>query len=225
MSRDIGHSRWHVSRSRRRPDDRLEAADGDRCGGRVRHHPPAPPSTPGPVPGRRHRRDRATLPRASQQPETDAARGPRADRAAAAAAERRGPRRRPGHHRLAPRARGTPRAFDVHDPPHPARGRTDHPRAAQAPPVVVDPVRGGAAQRDLAVRLHPLATGRRQRRRDPQLAPHRANNRATPGDTYRATPKALETGEVLATNDIDPDRAYWRNTRRAPGRWPGVLSS
>ncbi len=115
--------------------------------------------------------------------------------------------------------------------------------------------------------------------------PHRANDRATPGHTYRATPKALpaaaahspghfrirydrvdhqgrvslrragrmhhlaigaahrgrrilaliddttatvidlETGEILATNTIDPARSYWRNTRRAPGRWPGALSS
>jgi transposase InsO family protein len=114
--------------------------------------------------------------------------------------------------------------------------------------------------------------------------PHRANDRRTPGDAYRSTPKALpaaarepghfrlrydrvdnqgrvslrragrmhhlaignthrgkrvlalidnstvtvvdlETGEVIATNDIDPDRSYWRNTRRAPGRWPGALSS
>jgi transposase InsO family protein len=114
--------------------------------------------------------------------------------------------------------------------------------------------------------------------------PHRANDRATPGDTYRATQKALpagqrspghfrlrydrvdqqgrvslrragrmhhlaigithrgkrilaliddttatvvdlDTGEVISTNEIDPDRSYWRNTRRAPGRWPGALSS
>ena len=28
------------------------------------------------------------------------------------------------------------------------------------------------------------------------------------------------TGEVLATNRIDPTRSYWRNTQREPGRWP-----
>jgi transposase InsO family protein len=112
--------------------------------------------------------------------------------------------------------------------------------------------------------------------------PHRANNRRTPGDTYRATPKAqpaepstpshyrvrydrvadggkisirragrmhhlgigaahrgkrvlaiaddttitvihLDTGEILATNQIDPSRGYWRNTQKAPGRWPRTL--
>ena len=111
--------------------------------------------------------------------------------------------------------------------------------------------------------------------------PHRANNHATPGDTYRATPKALpagtataghfrirydhvgsngkislrragrmhhlgigadhrgkriialidettvtivhlDTGEIIATNTINPDRGYWRNTQNTPGRWPGV---
>jgi len=109
--------------------------------------------------------------------------------------------------------------------------------------------------------------------------PHRSNNRATPGDTYRATPKALptspheghyrlrydhvgsngkmslrragrmhhlgigadhrgkrvlalidettvtvihlDTGEILSTHNIDPDRSYWRNQQQEPGRWPG----
>jgi hypothetical protein len=111
--------------------------------------------------------------------------------------------------------------------------------------------------------------------------PHRAIGRATPGEAYRATPKALpagphparahfrlrydvtdskgaitlrragrlyhlkigtafarrrvlaivdeqevtvvalDTGEILSTHLIDPDRRYWRNQRRDPGRWPG----
>jgi transposase InsO family protein len=110
--------------------------------------------------------------------------------------------------------------------------------------------------------------------------PHRALHRRTPGDAYRATPKAapatnghaqrhyrlrydrldtkgkmslrragrmhhlgvgttharkrvlaladdhqitvieLETGEVLSTHLIEPDRAYWRNQNKKPGRWP-----
>jgi len=32
----------------------------------------------------------------------------------------------------------------------------------------------------------------------------------------------LTTGEILSTHDIDPDRPYWRNTQRSPGRWPGL---
>lgn len=109
--------------------------------------------------------------------------------------------------------------------------------------------------------------------------PHRAIGRVTPGEAYRATPKAmaagsragghfrlrydvadtkgaitlrragrlhhlkvgadharrrvlaivdeqevtvvaLDTGEVLSSHLIEPDRSYWRNTRRDPGRWP-----
>jgi transposase InsO family protein len=109
--------------------------------------------------------------------------------------------------------------------------------------------------------------------------PHRALARGTPGDAYRATPKAapaggrgpghyrlrydrldhkghmtfrragrmhhlglgvanarkrvlaiaddthvtvtdLATGEVLSTHLIEPDRSYWRNQNKEPGRWP-----
>ena len=30
----------------------------------------------------------------------------------------------------------------------------------------------------------------------------------------------LDTGEIIATNTINPTRDYWRNTQKAPGRWP-----
>ena len=32
----------------------------------------------------------------------------------------------------------------------------------------------------------------------------------------------LATGEILGTNTIDPEKTYWRNTMKAPGRWPGT---
>ena len=32
---------------------------------------------------------------------------------------------------------------------------------------------------------------------------------------------ALDTGEILSAHAIEPDKGYWRNTRRDPGRWPG----
>jgi transposase InsO family protein len=111
--------------------------------------------------------------------------------------------------------------------------------------------------------------------------PHRALDRRTPGDAYRATPKALPasngraqghyrlrydrldthgkmslrragrmhhlgvgtaharkrvlaladdhritvtelaTGEVLSTHLIEPEKTYWRNQQKEPGRWPG----
>ena len=34
----------------------------------------------------------------------------------------------------------------------------------------------------------------------------------------------LDTGEIVATNTIDPTRTYWRNNEKEPGRWPGSLS-
>ena len=109
--------------------------------------------------------------------------------------------------------------------------------------------------------------------------PHRALDRRTPGDAYRATPKALpaearaaghyrlrydrvdkkgtmslrragrmhhlaigakhigkrvlaltdehhvtvielDTGELLSTHEIQPNKSYWRNKQKEPGRWP-----
>lgn len=40
-------------------------------------------------------------------------------------------------------------------------------------------------------------------------------------DEREVTVAALDTGEVLSAHRIEPDRGYWRNTRRDPGRWPG----
>lgn len=31
---------------------------------------------------------------------------------------------------------------------------------------------------------------------------------------------ALDTGEILATHTINPNRNYWPNTQKEPGRWP-----
>ncbi len=40
-------------------------------------------------------------------------------------------------------------------------------------------------------------------------------------DEQEVTVVALDTGEVLSAHRIEPDKGYWRNTRRDPGRWPG----
>ena len=40
-------------------------------------------------------------------------------------------------------------------------------------------------------------------------------------DEQEVTVVALDTGEVLSTHLIEPDKGYWRNQRRDPGRWPG----
>jgi hypothetical protein len=40
-------------------------------------------------------------------------------------------------------------------------------------------------------------------------------------DQQEVTVVALDTGEILSAQRIEPDSGYWRNTRRDPGRWPG----
>ena len=40
-------------------------------------------------------------------------------------------------------------------------------------------------------------------------------------DAQEVTVVALDTGEILSTHLIEPDRGYWRNQRRDPGRGPG----
>ncbi|MBG6084450.1 transposase InsO family protein [Zhihengliuella flava] len=52
-------------------------------------------------------------------------------------------------------------------------------------------------------------------------AQHRGTRILAIIDDTTVTVTALETGEILATNTIDPNRNYWRNTRKPPGRWPG----
>ncbi|MCR2816575.1 hypothetical protein [Microbacterium jiangjiandongii] len=43
-------------------------------------------------------------------------------------------------------------------------------------------------------------------------------------DDTTATVIHLDTGGIIATNAIDPDRTYWRNTQKEPGRWPSSSS-
>jgi transposase InsO family protein len=40
-------------------------------------------------------------------------------------------------------------------------------------------------------------------------------------DETDVTLVALDTGELLSSHRIEPDKGYWRNQRRNPGRWPG----
>lgn len=37
-------------------------------------------------------------------------------------------------------------------------------------------------------------------------------------DEQEVTLVALDTGEVLSSHRIEPDKGYWRNQRRDPGR-------
>lgn len=52
---------------------------------------------------------------------------------------------------------------------------------------------------------------------------HRGTKILAIADEATITVIALETGEILSTHNIDPTKTYWRNTQRAPGRWPGAL--
>ena len=149
------------------------------------------------------------------------------------------------------------------------------------------PVRPLLLQRWLAARPAARTITELQRQLDEfrehynEQRPHRALNRRTPSDAYRATPKAtpasnghapghyrlrydrldskgkmtlrragrmhhlhagieharkrvlafaddhhvtiteLTTGEVLSTHLIEPEKTYWRNKNKKPGRWPG----
>lgn len=39
-------------------------------------------------------------------------------------------------------------------------------------------------------------------------------------DQTTATVTHQTTGETLSHHNIDPDRSYWRNQDKEPGRWP-----
>ena len=62
-----------------------------------------------------------------------------------------------------------------------------------------------------AGRLHHLAIG----------AAHARQRVLAIVDEHEVTVVDLATGEVLSTHLMEPDRRYWRNQRRDPGRWPG----
>jgi transposase InsO family protein len=61
-----------------------------------------------------------------------------------------------------------------------------------------------------AGRMHHLGIG----------AAHAGKRVLAIADNTTVTVIELHTGEILATNTIDPTKTYWRNTQKAPGRWP-----
>jgi transposase InsO family protein len=54
---------------------------------------------------------------------------------------------------------------------------------------------------------------------------HRGTRILALTDDTTVTVIALNTGEILSTHTIDPDRYYWRNNEKAPGRWPRASSN
>ena len=59
-------------------------------------------------------------------------------------------------------------------------------------------------------RMHHLGIG----------AAHKHKRVLAIADDHKITVILLDTGEVIATNLIQPDRTYWRNQNKEPGRWP-----
>ncbi|MEO7118271.1 MAG: IS481 family transposase [Candidatus Limnocylindrales bacterium] len=70
---------------------------------------------------------------------------------------------------------------------------------------------GGRMSLRRAGRMHHLGIG----------ASHARRRVVAIGDEHEVTVVAIDTGEVLSSHRIEPERAYWRNQRRDPGRWPG----
>jgi transposase InsO family protein len=59
-------------------------------------------------------------------------------------------------------------------------------------------------------RMHHLGIGRH----------HTGKRVLALADDREVTVIELHTGEVLSTHLIEPDKSYWRNQQREPGRWP-----
>ncbi|NEN08038.1 IS481 family transposase, partial [Diaminobutyricibacter tongyongensis] len=51
---------------------------------------------------------------------------------------------------------------------------------------------------------------------------HRGARILAIADEHTVTVVRLDTGEVIATNDIDPTRTYWRNNQKAPADGQGL---
>jgi hypothetical protein len=75
--------------------------------------------------------------------------------------------------------------------------------------------KAGAMTLRRAGRLHHLGIG----------AAHRGRRVLAVVDEREVTVVALETGEVLSSHCIEPERSYWRNQRRSPGRGPGFRAT
>jgi hypothetical protein len=59
-------------------------------------------------------------------------------------------------------------------------------------------------------RMHHLGIGRK----------HKGTRVLALADDQTITVIELHTGEVLSTHHIEPNKSYWRNKEKEPGRWP-----
>ena len=158
--------------------------------------------------------------RTSPDPGQDRALPPDAEALARAAARRADPRRAAGPARYLPARLRRGATAPGHRPTDPGRGLpgdAEGPARRSAAPGATFRLRydtvdkAGAMTLRRAGRLHHLGIG----------AAHRGRRVLAIVDEREVTVVDLETGEVLSTHRIEPDRGYWRNQRRDPGRWPG----
>lgn len=70
----------------------------------------------------------------------------------------------------------------------------------------------GAITLRRAGRMHHLGIG----------ANHTGKRVLALADDTTITVIELATGEILSHHDINPEKTYWRNKDRSPGRWPGL---
>lgn len=62
-----------------------------------------------------------------------------------------------------------------------------------------------------AGRMHHLGVG----------AAHARKRVLALADDHQVLITDLTTGEVLSVHLIEPNKTYWRNQNKEPGRWPG----
>jgi hypothetical protein len=112
--------------------------------------------------------------------------------------------------------------------PHRALGRKTPGQAYRAAPKAL-PATNGHAQAHYRLRYDRLDTkGKMSIRRAGRMhhlgigTAHARKRVLALADDHHITVIELETGEVLSTHRINPDRAYWRNQNKQPGRWPGT---
>jgi hypothetical protein len=110
--------------------------------------------------------------------------------------------------------------------PHRALDRATPGHAYRATPKTAPPTNGHAPQHyrlrydrldhngrmtiRRAGRMHHLGIG----------AAHARKRVLALADDHHVTVTDLETGEVLSVHLIQPDKNYWRNQNKEPGRWP-----
>ena len=114
-----------------------------------------------------------------------------------------------------------------HHRPHRARGTT--PATAYAATAKAAPAGHGDRNHYRVRHDHVGSNGKISFRRAGRMhhlgigADHRGAPVLLLADDTTVTVVATRTGEILAINQIQPDKTYWRNTMKAPGRWPGAF--